>query len=402
MSVDLTAIRQAAEILRPVVQRTPVEYSGALSARAGCEVWLKCENLQTGGSFKIRGSYIRMSRLPPEQRRAGVLAASAGNHAQGVALAARMLGISATIYMPEGAALPKVAATEGYGAEVRLHGATVEEALTRARAESERTGQVVIHPFDHEDIVVGQATVALEIAEQVPEARTLVVPTGGGGLLAGIATAAHGTLGPDTEVVGVQAEGAAAYPESIQRGQPVALTEMHTMADGIAIAAPGQVPLDIVRQQVQRMHTVSEEDLSRALLLLAERAKMVVEPSGGAGVADLLRRPGEFTGPVVVILSGGNIDPLVLMKVLRHGMVAAGRFLQFQVRVRDTPGHLAALLQHLAALDANVLDVGHVRTNAGLAVDEVDIAVECEAKGPGHCADVLAALEQVGYRVLEQ
>lgn len=401
MSVALTAIRTAAEELQPIVQRTPVQYSGALSARAGCEVWLKCENLQTGGSFKIRGSYIRMSRLSAEEQKLGVLAASAGNHAQGVALAARMLGLSATIYMPEGAALPKIAATQGYGAEVRLHGRTVEEALAQARAESQRTGQVVIHPFDHQDIVTGQATVALEVAEQVPDARTLIVPTGGGGLLAGIATAAHGTLGPDTEVVGVQAEGAAAYPASLAEGKPIALSDMHTMADGIAIAAPGQIPLDIVRRQVRRMHTVTEEDLSRALLLLAERAKMVVEPSGGAGVADLMRRPGEFTGPVVVILSGGNIDPLVLMKVLRHGMAAAGRFLQFQVRVRDTPGHLATLLQGLADLDANVLEVGHVRTNAGLAVDEVDIAVECEAKGPGHCGEVLTALQQAGYRVLE-
>ncbi|WP_147918168.1 threonine ammonia-lyase [Ruania zhangjianzhongii] len=400
MSVTIEAIREAAAALRPVVQETPVQYSRAISELAGAEVWLKCENLQTGGSFKIRGSYTRMCRLSDEQKAAGVLAASAGNHAQGVALAARLLGISATIYMPQGAALPKLAATRGYGAEVRIHGRTVDEALAEARAESERTGQVVIHPFDHEDIVTGQATVALEVAEQVPTARTIVVPTGGGGLLAGIATAAHATLGPEVQIVGVQAEGAAAYPASLAAGRPVPLESMHTMADGIAIGTPGQVPLGIVREHVRRVETVSEEDLSRALLVLAERAKLVVEPSGAAGVAELMRRPGRLEGPVVVILSGGNVDPLVLMKVLRHGMAAAGRFLQFKVRVRDTPGHLAALLRCLADLDANVLEVAHVRTAVGLAVDEVDIAVECEAKGPGHCSEVLVELEESGYRVL--
>lgn len=400
MSVTIEDIRAAADALPPVVQRTPVQYSRAISELAGAEVWLKCENLQTGGSFKIRGSYTRMCRLTEAEKSAGVLAASAGNHAQGVALAARLLGISATIYMPEGAALPKLAATRGYGAQVRIHGTTVDEALAEARAEAERTGQVVIHPFDHTDIVTGQATIALEIAEQVPQARTLIVPTGGGGLLAGVATAVHATLGPEVDVVGVQAEGAAAYPASLAAGHPVALAAMHTMADGIAIGTPGQVPLEIVREQVHRVDTVSEEDLSRALLVLAERAKMVVEPSGAAGVAELMRRPGEFTGPVVVILSGGNVDPLVLMKVLRHGMVAAGRYLQLTVRVPDTPGHLAALLRCLADLGANVLEVGHGRTSAGLAVDEVDIAVQVEANGPEHSAELLSTLARSGYQVL--
>ncbi|MBZ2196605.1 threonine ammonia-lyase [Occultella gossypii] len=399
MTVDLARIRAAAAELEGVIQRTPIQYSGALSAIAGAEVWLKCENLQTGGSFKIRGAYTRMLRLSPEQKAAGVLAASAGNHAQGVALAARMLGIPATIYMPVGAALPKLAATRGYGAEVRLHGATVGEALVEARAEAERSGREVIHPFDHEDIVTGQATIALEIAEQVPTVRTVLVPTGGGGLLAGVATALHEILGTHIEVVGVQAEGAAAYPGSISAGHPVALATMKTMADGIAIGEPGRIPLEIVRREVRQVDLVSEEDLNRAMLLLAERAKLVVEPSGAAGVADLLARPGVHEGPIVAILSGGNIDPLVLMKVLQHGMVAAGRYLQVHVRVPDTPGNLAGLLRDLAGLGANVLDVAHVRTAAGLAVDEVDIAVECETKGPEHCTDVVRALTDRGYQV---
>ncbi len=402
MATDLTlaAVHEAAAALDGVISRTPVEESAALSSLAGTRVVLKCENLQRGGSFKIRGAYLRMSRLSPEEKARGVVAASAGNHAQGVALAARALGIDAVVYMPEGAALPKIAATKGYGATVRTHGRTVDAALVEARAEAARTGRTVIHPFDHLDIVTGQATLGLEIAEQVPDVRTVIVPTGGGGLLAGVATAVHGVLGDHVEVIGVQAEGAAAYPTSLAQGRPVALTEMATMADGIAIGCPGEVPLEIVAREVARVETVSEEEISRALLLLAERAKLVVEPSGAAGVAALLNHPGEWAGPVVVVLSGGNVDPLVLMRVLQHGLVAAGRYLQVNVRTKDTPGHLARLLGDLAALGTNVLTVGHVRTDATLAVDEVDIAVEIETRGPDHCHAVVEALDSSGYRVL--
>jgi threonine dehydratase len=398
LSVD--AVRAAAVALEGVIARTPIEESAALSALAGTRVVLKCENLQRGGSFKIRGAYLRMSRLSEEQKRRGVVAASAGNHAQGVALAARALGIDAVVYMPEGAALPKIAATKGYGATVRTHGRTVDQALVEARAEADRTGRTVIHPFDHLDIVTGQATLGLEVAEQVPDVRTVIVPTGGGGLLAGTASALHGVLGDHVRVIGVQAEGAAAYPDSLAQGRPVALAQMQTMADGIAIGCPGVVPLEIVAREVDHVETVSEEEISRALLLLAERAKLVVEPSGAAGVAALLNHPGEWEGPVVIVLSGGNVDPLVLMRVLQHGLVAAGRYLQVKVRVKDTPGHLARLLADLAGLGANVLSVGHVRTDAALAVDEVDIAVEIETRGPDHCETVVATLRSTGYRVL--
>lgn len=402
MAAELTLqeIEAAAAALTGVIARTPVEETAALSSLAGTRVLLKCENLQRGGSFKIRGAYLRMSRLSPEEQARGVVAASAGNHAQGVALAARSLGIDAVVYMPEGAALPKVAATKGYGATVRTHGRTVDEALVEARAEAERTGRTVIHPFDHLDIVTGQATLGLEIAEQVPDVRTVIVPTGGGGLLAGVATALHGRLGDQVRVIGVQAAGAAAYPESVAQGRPVPLAEMQTMADGIAIGCPGEVPLQIVKREVDRFETVSEEEISQALLLLAERAKLVVEPSGAAGVAALLKGSGSWEGPVVVVLSGGNIDPLVLMRVLQHGLVAAGRYLQVKVRVKDTPGHLARLLADMAAQGANVLTVGHVRTDAALAVDEVDIAVEIETRGAEHCATVTETLQRAGYRVL--
>jgi len=393
-------VREAARALAGVVSRTPIEESGALSRLAGTRVVLKCENLQRGGSFKIRGAYLRMSRLSPHQRSRGVVAASAGNHAQGVALAAAALGIDAIVYMPVGAALPKIAATKGYGATVRMHGTTVDEALVEARAEAERTGRTVIHPFDHLDIVTGQATLGLEIAEQVPDVRTVIVPTGGGGLLAGVSTAVHGALGEHVTVIGVQAEGAAAYPESLLQGRPVALSQMQTMADGIAIGCPGEVPLGIVVREVDHVETVTEEELSRALLLLTERAKLVVEPSGAAGVAALLNHSGEWEGPVVVVLSGGNVDPLVLMRVLQHGLVAAGRYLQVKVRTQDTPGHLARLLAELAAQGANVLSVGHVRTDATLAVDEVDIAVEIETRGAEHCTALVERLLAEGYQVL--
>lgn len=402
MAGDLTIeeVRAAAAALEGVVSRTPVEETAAMSRLAGTRVVLKCENLQRGGSFKIRGAYLRMSRLSPEEQSRGVVAASAGNHAQGVALAAAALGIDAVVYMPLGAALPKIAATKGYGATVRMHGATVDEALVEARAEAERTGRTVIHPFDHLDIVTGQATLGLEIAEQVPDVRTVIVPTGGGGLLAGVATALHGALGDHVKVVGVQAEGAAAYPESLLQGHPVALGQMQTMADGIAIGCPGKVPLAIVAREADHVETVSEEELSRALLLLTERAKLVVEPSGAAGVAALLNHPGAWEGPVVVVLSGGNVDPLVLMRVLQHGLVAAGRYLQVKVRTKDTPGHLARLLADLATQGANVLSVGHVRTDSTLAVDEVDIAVEIETRGADHCTAVIDHLHSEGYSVL--
>ncbi|WP_420113799.1 threonine ammonia-lyase [Pseudactinotalea sp.] len=402
MAGDLTldSVREAAAALAGVVSRTPVEETAALSRLAGTRVVLKCENLQRGGSFKIRGAYLRMSRLSPDEQARGVVAASAGNHAQGVALAAAALGIDAVVYMPVGAALPKIAATKGSGANVRMHGTTVDEALVEARAEAERTGRTVIHPFDHLDIVTGQATLGLEIAEQVPDVRTVIVPTGGGGLLAGVATALHGALGDHVKVVGVQAEGAAAYPESLLQGHPVALGQMQTMADGIAIGCPGEVPLAIVAREADHVETVSEEELSRALLLLTERAKLVVEPSGAAGVAALLNHPGGWEGPVVIVLSGGNVDPLVLMRVLQHGLVAAGRYLQVKVRTKDTPGHLARLLADLATQSANVLNVGHVRTDATLAVDEVDIAVEIETRGADHCAAVVESLHAAGYHVV--
>jgi len=393
--------RAAARLLTGVATRTPVETSRALSQIAGAPVLLKCENLQRAGSFKIRGAYVRMARLSPEEQARGVVAASAGNHAQGVALAAQLLGIDAVVYMPVDAALPKVAATKEYGAEVRPYGRSVDEALVAARAEAERTGRVLIHPFDHEDIVAGQGTLALEILEQVPDVRTIVVPLGGGGLAAGI-QAVVAEVAPHVRVIGVQAARAAAYPASLVAGEPVPAPELHTMADGIAVGTPGAVPFALLQRHGCEVRTVSEEDLSRALLLVAERAKLLVEPSGAAGVAAVMAAPpGDLEGPVVVLLSGGNIDPLVLLRVVRHGLAVSGRYLQLRVRVHDTPGALAALLRELATTGGNVMHVSHVRTGVDLEIDEVEIEVQVETKGPEHCARVLQHLRDGGFRLAE-
>jgi threonine dehydratase len=400
-AVGLDDIRAARDIVQAVVRRTPLEPNRALSERAGGPVFLKCENLQRAGSFKIRGAFTRMSRLTAAERAAGVVAASAGNHAQGVALAASILGISAKIYMPEGAPLPKVQATRGYGAQIEFYGRSVDDALVAARAHAEAEGAVLIHPFDHPDIVAGQGTVGLEIVEQCPEVATVLVCTGGGGLLAGVATAVRG-LRPRTRIVGVQAEGAAAYPASLAAGHPVALTTMATMADGIAVGCPGQVPFGLISRHVDDVVTVSEEMISRALLFLLERAKLVVEPAGAVGVAALLddRLVAALRPPVVVVLSGGNIDPLLMMRVIRHGMSAAGRYLQFRLRVPDRPGSLAALLALLAGVRANVLEVEHLRTGPRLSVDEVEIGLRLETQGQDHCGQVLAALRAAGYPLL--
>jgi threonine dehydratase len=396
LPVTLDDVYAAREVLRGIVRPTPLEYSRALSERVGGNVFLKCENLQRAGSFKIRGAYTRMSRLSDDEKSRGVVAASAGNHAQGVALAAQMLGIRSTVFMPTNAAIPKLLATKGYGAEVELLGQTIEESLVAAREFSERTGAVLIHPFDHPDIVAGQGTVGLEILQECPDVRTVVVCTGGGGLLAGVTTAVKG-LRPDVRVVGVQAEQAAAYPGSLAAGHPVALQRMATMADGIAVGCPGEVPYAIVQALVDDVATVPEEMLSRALLFLIERAKLVVEPAGAAGVAALLQDPTSFEAPVVAVLSGGNIDPLLLLRVLRHGMSAAGRYLQFRLRVPDHPGSLARLLQVLAEADANVVEVEHVRTGIQLHVDEVEIGLQLETKGREHSESVLATLREAGY-----
>ncbi|WP_335981672.1 MULTISPECIES: threonine ammonia-lyase [Streptomycetaceae] len=397
--VTLDDVRGAHKMLAGVARVTAMESSRHLSDLVGAPVYLKCENLQRTGSFKIRGAYVRIAGLRPEERAAGVVAASAGNHAQGVALAASLLGVRSTVFMPVGAPLPKVAATREYGAEVRLEGAVVDETLRAAIAYAESTGAVFIHPFDHPDIIAGQGTVGLEVLEQCPEVRTVLVGVGGGGLVAGMAVAVK-ALRPDVRVVGVQAAGAAAYPPSLAAGRPVALGSVATMADGIMVGRPGDVPFAVVSELVDDVVTVSEDALSSALLLCLERAKLVVEPAGASSVAALLAAPRSFEGPVVAVLSGGNVDPLLMQRILRHGMSAAGRYLSLRLRLTDRPGALAGLLATLSQADANVLDISHMRTDPRLGLTEAEVEVHLETKGPEHRAAVAAVLEDAGYTVI--
>jgi threonine dehydratase len=392
---DISAAR---DVLRDVIPVTPLLHSQVLSQRLAGPVFLKCENLQRTGSFKARGAYLRISRLTPGERARGVVAASAGNHAQGVAFAASRLGARATVIMPEGAPLPKIEATRGYGAEVILQGRSVEDCLSAALAWADKQGAVFIHPFDHRDVVAGQGTVGEEIAEQCPQARTVIVPVGGGGLAAGVAVAATHAI-PGVSVVGVQAEAVAPYPASLAAGRPVRVEPAATMADGIAVSQPGDIPFAILSALAARLVTVSEETLSRALLLCLERAKQLVEPAGAAAVGALLEYPDAFEPPVVAVLSGGNIDPLLLAKVLRHGLSAAGRYLMFRCRLPDRPGALATLLGEVAGLGANVLDVVHERVAPRLRVDEVEVLLQVETRGPAHCDEVIGQLREAGYQL---
>ncbi|MDT0467021.1 threonine ammonia-lyase [Streptomyces gibsoniae] len=399
-TVTLDDVRGAQKMLSGVARVTAMEGSRHLSQLVGAPVHLKCENLQRTGSFKLRGAYVRIAGLLPEERAAGVVAASAGNHAQGVALASALLGVHATVFMPKGAPLPKISATQDYGAEVRLHGQVVDETLAAAQEYAAGTGAVFIHPFDHPDVIAGQGTVGLEILEQCPEVRTILVGIGGGGLAAGIAVAVK-ALRPDVRIIGVQAEGSAAYPPSLAAGRPVPIENPDTMADGIKVGRPGEVPFGIIRELVDEVRTVTEDQLSAALLLCLERAKLVVEPAGASPVAALLSGLGDIDGPVVAVLSGGNVDPVLLQRVLRHGMAAQGRYLAVRLRLTDRPGVLATLLGVLSAADANVLDVSHVRTDPRLRITEAEVELHLETKGPAHCAEVGRALRDAGYTVID-
>jgi threonine dehydratase len=396
--IDDAALASAERQLASIVFHTPAVPARWLSEVVGGPVHLKCENLQRTGSFKIRGAYNRISRLTEQERARGVVAASAGNHAQGVALAASLLEVPSTVFMPEGATLPKIQATIAYGSRVEFAGTTVDEALTAAVAHSERTGAVLIHPFDHPDVVAGQATVGMEIAAQDPQVRTVVVCTGGGGLLAGVCLGlAHASVHP--RVVGVQAAQAASFPPSLAAGRPLPLQQMNTMADGIAVARPGELPFRIVQDSGVDFCTVDDEQIAQAVVMCLERSKLVVEPAGAAGVAAVLAHPEQFEPPVVITLSGGNVDPLLLLRIVQRGLVAAGRYVVISAMIPDRPGHLDRLLAHIARSQANVATVSHSRTDPRLRVDECEVIVEVEVRGPEHAARLVSGLRAEGFAV---
>lgn len=402
-SVTLDQIRRAAAILAPHIYRTPLLRSDALSNATGYEVWLKAENLQRTGSFKVRGALARVSRLTPEERQRGILAASAGNHAQGVAFAARQYGVACTIVMPETAPLTKITATRALGAEVLLHGQTYDEAYAFAVRLAHEGGAVFIHPFDDPDVIAGQGTLALELLEQQPDVEALLVPVGGGGLIAGIATALA-ALKPDVRLLGVQASGAAAFGPSLAAGRPVELARATTIADGIRVLRPGELTVELCRGRVAGVLDVPDEDISDAIVQLLEREKLVVEGAGAVGVAALLSgRVHEPPGTrVVVILSGGNIDINLVARIIEHGLTKAGRYLVVRTVVDDRPGQLLRLLEPLAAMRVNIISIEHHRAGTRVPVDQSLVTLHLETRDAEHCREIIAALQARGYQVSVQ
>lgn len=399
---SLAYLEEARRIVSKVKTPTPVDSAHFLSARLGAPVLLKCENMQRTGSYKIRGATYRLSQLSDEQRARGVVAASAGNHAQGVAFAARELGIKATIFMPTGVPLPKHEATLNYGAAVELVGNNVADALEAATAYAERTGAEFIHPYDHPDIIAGQASLGLDVLDQVPDVDVIIVPVGGGGLIAGVGAAIRARReeagGRDVRLIGVQAENSAPMPPSLSSGHRIKVDARPTIADGIAVAEPGEITFEYARELVDEVVTVTEDDIARAILLLVERAKLVVEPAGATPVAAILAGKIPAIGTTVPILTGGNIDPLMLEKVISYGLTASDRYLKLVIGLNDVPGQLATISRILADLNVNVIEVLHTRHNKGLQVTQVELEISVETRGSEHVQRVLEALRHAGYR----
>lgn len=393
--ISLADIQDARERIAGVLRATPVDRSDSLSKLAGRPVTIKPEHLQRTGSFKIRGAYNLISRLTETEE---VVAASAGNHAQGVALAANLTGHKSTIFMPANAPLPKLAATRAYGATVLQEGEAVDDCISAATRYAERTGALYVPPFDHPLVIAGQGTVGLELADECSDAEVVVVPIGGGGLIAGIATALAHTR-RSVRVVGVEPEGAACMRAALDKGGLVALDELTTMADGVAVRSVSDLTLDHVKAYVDEVITVTEEEISRAVLLMLERAKAVVEPAGAVAVAALLARKTEGTGEAVAVVSGGNVDPLLLIRLIEHGLSAAGRYLNLRIVVDDRPGALAALTAEVAELGLNVVQVEHHRAGTRLGLDEVEVFLTLETRDPDHREEVVTLLSSKGYRV---
>lgn len=397
----LSDFEAAHEVVRVVATETPVIRNFFLSDLTGAEVWLKCENLQRTGAYKVRGAYNLMSQLTAAERERGVVAASAGNHAQGVALAAKRLGIRATIFMPVGASLPKFEATKNYGANVVLTGSIFDETLVAAKKFSEDSGAIFVPPFDDMQIVMGQGTVGLEILDQLDDVDNIICCLGGGGLAAGVAAAAKlkaAESGRKIKVFAVQAELAAAYPPSLKAGRPLEIKIQPTIADGIAVAKPGKVPFDLIQKYVDRVVTVNEDDIAKAMVMLLERSKMVVEPAGAVGAAAVMAGKIKPKGKTVVILSGGNIDPLLLQRVIRHGLAASDRYTNISVMLPDRPGQLVRTAEAVAAAQANVVEVLHTRHGNGLQISEVELNLSIETRGRAHRDELMASLKAAGLR----
>jgi len=397
--LTLEQFEHAQQTLAEVAVRTPLVKSDWLTEYNDSPVYFKCENLQRTGSFKLRGAYNMISKLSHEDRKRGVVAASAGNHAQGVAYAARELGMSATIFMPVGASLPKYQATLDFGAEVILVGDIFDETLKAAQEFTAKSGAIFVPPFDDEDVVIGQGTVGLEILQDLPEVDNILVCLGGGGLAAGVATVAKlmaAKRGKKINIIAIQAEAAAAYPVSLKAGRPVAIKVLPTIADGIAVAKPGKIPFDLISEHVDEVITVTEDEMAKAMVIVMEKSKLVVEAGGAVGVAAILAKKVKLTGTTAVILSGGNIDPLLLQRVIRHGLAASDRYTNIAVMLPDRPGQLVLTAQAVAAAGANVVEVLHTRHGNGLQISEVELDLSIETRGKSHRDEVFEALKEAG------
>jgi len=398
--LSLSAIKEARDRITDAVRVTPMEYSYTFSERTGAAVHLKLENFQRTGAFKIRGALNRITTLSDAQQAAGVVTASAGNHAQGVALAATRAGVDATIVMPEHAPISKVKATRRYGGRVVLDGVDYEEAQARAHEIEAAEGRTYVHAFDDEMVMAGQGTIGLEILEQQPDVETVIVPIGGGGLISGIATAIKAQH-PDVRVIGVQAEGASSVIDSLAAGEIRAIDSVNTVADGIATRSVGEKPFEIIQERVDEVVTVSDEEIALALTLLLERSKTLVEGAGAVALSALLEDRFEYDDDEVIVpaLCGGNIDMNVLTTVVLRGMIQLGRYLKIRTVLPDQPGALEGLIEIIADKGANIYEIHHERASREIGMSDTSVELELETHGPEHAADLLATLRDAGYTV---
>lgn len=398
--MNLKEIEQATLRLRNIVHKTPLCSSRTFSEMSGAELYLKCENLQKTGSFKVRGAYNKICKMAQNGESAAVVASSAGNHAQGVAYAASSVGVSSTIVMPRSAPIAKIAATQGYGAKVVLHGDCYDDAYAKALEIQQQTGAVFVHPFDDLDIIAGQGTLASEIFHDLPSVDVVLIPAGGGGLLAGMAAYIK-QVNPRVRVVGVQAQGADAIAQSFACRQYVCTEHSMTIADGIAVKMPGKITMDLILRYVDELVTVSDDEIADAILLLLERNKMVVEPAGAVSLAAAVNRRTDLEGKrAVCVLSGGNMDVSMIHKVVEKGLVTRGRQMKFKTVLLDVPGSLQRCAGIIAETGANIIMVQYDRMHADLQLNEVILHIACEVSGAQHGKKVLECLEENGYKTM--
>lgn len=398
-AISLGDIKRAYERLKGIAKKTTIDESRTLSEMTGNRVFLKAENLQKTGAFKIRGAFNKIMSLTGDEKAKGVIAASAGNHAQGVALAATSAGILSTIVMPEGAPVTKVTATKGYGASVILWGQSYDDAYKKALEIQSQTGATFVHAFDDPDVIAGQGTIALEILEEIPETQYIIVPVGGGGLISGIAVAAK-ALKPDIKVIGVQAEGAASAFVSRSNNRITELASVRTIADGIAVKKIGKLTFSVIQKYVDDIVTVKDEEIAHAILNLLERSKLVVEGAGAVGVAALMYNKIDVKNSnIVVLLSGGNIDVNMISRIIEKGLIESGRYIRLATVIPDQPGTLNSLLKTVASVKANVISVFHNRARQDVAIGQAEVELELETRDSEHASQLIQLLKKQGYRI---